>query len=108
MGDLVSYQLTEGVATIVMDDGKVNVLSPAMIAAVNGALDQATSDGAVVILTGRSGIFSGGFDLTTLRAGGPAAALMLEQGFQGSSDLSGDAPVRGSPRNRRRRSTILV
>jgi enoyl-CoA hydratase len=82
MGDLVSYRLAEGVATIVMDDGKANALSPAMIAAVNGALDRATSDGAVVILTGRTGIFSGGFDLTTLRAGGPDAAQMLEQGFR--------------------------
>ena len=81
MGELVSYQLAEGVATIVMDDGKVNALSPAMLAAVNDALDHATADGAVVILTGRTGIFSGGFDLSTLRAGGPEAAHMLEQGF---------------------------
>ena len=82
MGELVSYQLAQGLATIVMDDGKVNALSPAMIAAVNDAFDRATSDGAVVILTGRPGIFSGGFDLTTLRAGGPDAAFMLERGFQ--------------------------
>jgi enoyl-CoA hydratase len=81
LGELVSYRLAEGVATIGMDDGKVNALSPAMLAALNAAFDQATSDGAVVILTGRTGIFSGGFDLTTLRAGGPDAALMLEQGF---------------------------
>jgi enoyl-CoA hydratase len=81
MAELVSYQLAGGVATIVMDDGKVNALSPAMLAAVNEALDRATADGAVVILTGRTGIFSGGFDLTTLRAGGAGAALMLEQGF---------------------------
>jgi enoyl-CoA hydratase len=82
MEELVSYQLAEGVATIAMDDGKVNALSPALIAALNDALDRATSDGAVVILTGRTGIFSGGFDLTTLRAGGPDAALMLEEGFR--------------------------
>jgi hypothetical protein len=81
LGELVSYRLAEGVATIVMDDGKVNALSPAMLAALNAALDQATSVGAVVIVTGRTGIFSGGFDLSTLRAGGPEAALMLEGGF---------------------------
>jgi enoyl-CoA hydratase len=89
MGDLVSYQLTEGVATIVMDDGKVNALSPAMLAALNAALDQATSDGAVVILTGRTGIFSGGFDLSTLRGGGPEAALLLNRGLRWRSACCG-------------------
>ena len=82
MGELVSYQFADGVATIIMDDGKVNALSLAMISAVNDALDRAASDGAVVIVTGRRGIFSGGFDLATLRAGGPDAALMLGQGFR--------------------------
>ena len=81
MGELVSYRLVEGVATIGMDDGKANALSLAMIAAVNGALDRAEADGAVVILTGRPGIFAGGFDLRVLGAGGPDAAQMLEEGF---------------------------
>jgi hypothetical protein len=33
MGDVVSYQLTEGIATIAMDDGKANALSLAMLSA---------------------------------------------------------------------------
>ncbi len=81
MGDLVRYELDDRVATIEMDDGKANALSLPMLAAVNDALELAASDGAVVVLTGRSGIFSGGFDLEVLRSGGPDAALMLEQGF---------------------------
>ena len=81
MGELVSYQLTEGIATIAMDDGKVNALSLAMLSAVNEALDRALSDEAIIVLTGRPGIFSGGFDLKVLGAGGPDAGLMLEQGF---------------------------
>ncbi len=81
MPELVSYERNDRVATITMDDGKANVLSLPMLAAVNGALDQAVSDGAVVLLTGRAGIFSGGFDLNVLRTGGTDAARMLEQGF---------------------------
>jgi len=81
MGDLVRYELGDRIATIVMDDGKANALSLPVLAALNDALEQAASDGAVVVLTGRSGIFSGGFDLEVLRSGGPDAALMLEQGF---------------------------
>jgi enoyl-CoA hydratase len=81
MGELVSYQLTNGVATITMDDGKANALSLAMLAAVNEALDRALADDAIIVLTGRPGIFSGGFDLKVLGVGGPDAGLMLEQGF---------------------------
>jgi enoyl-CoA hydratase len=82
MDPLVSYQLLDGVATIVMDDGKVNALSRQMLASVVDALDRAASDGAVVVLTGRVGIFSGGFDLKVLKADGTEAAHMLEEGFE--------------------------
>jgi enoyl-CoA hydratase len=81
MDELVSYQRTEGVSTIAMDDGKANALSLAMLSALNEAFDRALTDEAIVVLTGRSGIFSGGFDLKVLGAGGPDAARMLEQGF---------------------------
>ncbi len=81
MGDHVSYQFADGVATITMDDGKANALSLAMLSAVNEALDRALTDRAIVVLTGRPGIFSGGFDLKVLGRGGPDAGLMLEQGF---------------------------
>jgi enoyl-CoA hydratase len=77
----VSYQLAEGIATITMDDGKANALSLPMLSAVDGALDRALDDGATVVLTGRPGIFSGGFDLTVLGGGGPGAGQMLEGGF---------------------------
>lgn len=82
MNDPVSYRLAGRIATITLDDGKANALSPGMLAAVNGALDRALDDEAVVILTGRPGIFSGGFDLKVLGTGGPGAGLMLEHGFQ--------------------------
>jgi enoyl-CoA hydratase len=82
MSSLVSYQLLDGVATIVMDDGKANVLSSPMLGSIGEALDQSVSDRAPVVLTGRVGIFSGGFDLKVLTAGGPDAARMLEDGFE--------------------------
>jgi enoyl-CoA hydratase len=46
-----------------MDDGKANVISPAMLEELFAALDRAEGDGAVVVITGRSQTFSGGFDL---------------------------------------------
>ena len=78
----VTYQLGNSIATIAMDDGKVNVLSLQMFKELNTALDQAQTDRAVVVLTGREGVFSAGFDLGALRAGGPDAAAMLLSGFE--------------------------
>jgi enoyl-CoA hydratase len=81
MDSLVTYQLHDSVAAITMDDGKVNVLSLAMLAELDAALDRAAADRAVVILTGREGVFSAGFDLPVLRAGGTEAADLLRAGF---------------------------
>ena len=77
-----TYQLRDSVATITMDDGKVNVMSVAMLSALNDALDKAAADRAVVVLTGRQGMFSAGFDLKTLTAGGPDAQKMVTMGFE--------------------------
>ena len=87
MSSLVSYAVQDSVATIGMDDGKANVLSPAMLAALNDALDRAEADGAVVLLHGRPGVFSGGFDLKVLTGGGQEAIDMLMGGFELSARL---------------------
>lgn len=63
MAELATYELEGSIATIAMDDGKVNALSIEMLKSVLAALDQAEQDGAVVVLTGREGYFSAGFDL---------------------------------------------
>jgi enoyl-CoA hydratase len=87
MAELVTYRVEGGVATLTMDDGKVNVLSPAMLAQLGGALDRAEADRAVVVLTGREGVFSAGFDLGVLRAGGADAAAMVRGGFETAARL---------------------
>jgi enoyl-CoA hydratase len=92
--NLVSYQLESSIATITMDDGKVNALSFAMLSQINGALDQAQADGAVVVLAGRTGVFSAGFDLAVMRAAGADAATLLRAGFELAHRLlSFPAPV---------------
>jgi enoyl-CoA hydratase len=79
---VVSYHLDGSVATITMDDGKVNALSPTMQNEINAAFDCAEADRAVVVLSGRDGVFSAGFDLGVLRAGGQDAATMVKGGFE--------------------------
>jgi enoyl-CoA hydratase len=80
--DLVSYESDGTVATITMDDGKVNALSSAMLAAVDTALDRAEDERAVVVLTGREGIFSAGFDLGVMRSGQAESRDMVMAGFE--------------------------
>jgi enoyl-CoA hydratase len=82
MGTHVAYKLEGAVATIVMDDGKVNALSLDMLTQVGAALDRAENDRAVVVLYGREGVFSAGFDLAVLRGGGPDTVAMLRAGFE--------------------------
>ena len=87
MSQLVSYRSEAGVATITMDDGKVNVLSLNMIGELNTALDRAGEERSLVVLTGRPGLLSAGFDLPVLRGGGSDAADMLTRGFELSERL---------------------
>jgi enoyl-CoA hydratase len=87
MGTLVTYRLQDSVATITMDDGKVNALSLAMLTELGAALDRAAADRAVVVLTGREGVFSAGFNLPVLRAGGAEAADLLRAGFEMAARL---------------------
>jgi enoyl-CoA hydratase len=87
MESLVHYELDGAVAKVTMDDGKVNVMSLALQVALHHALDRAEADRAVVLLTGRPGVFSAGFDLPTLRSGGPDAKAMVLGGFELSNRL---------------------
>jgi enoyl-CoA hydratase len=87
--DFVTYDLDGGIATIGFDDGKVNVLSAAGFDELARALDRAEADGAVVVLRGRPGVFSAGFDLPSLLARDDAAVDMIITGFELAERLLG-------------------
>ncbi len=76
MTELVTYSLEDGIATLTLNNGKVNAFSHELIAAFNSGLDQAEAAGAIVIVTGQPGILSGGYDLKVMTAG-PQAAIDL-------------------------------
>jgi enoyl-CoA hydratase len=86
---IVDYALDGPVARITLDDGKANVMSLAMQTAIHRALDQAEADRAVVVLAGRDGMFSGGFDLAALAGGGHNARAMVIGGFELSHRILG-------------------
>ena len=80
MSELISYQFEDGIATLTLNNGKVNAISPAVIDAFNQALDQALQDKAVVIVTGQPGILSGGYDLKVMTSGPENAVNLVAAG----------------------------
>ena len=80
MSDLISYQLEDGIATLTLNNGKVNAISPEVIAAFNASLDRAEQDRAVVIITGQPGILSGGYDLKVMTSSPQNAIALVTAG----------------------------
>ena len=81
VSEYVQYRLQDQVATIRIDDGKRNALSPQVLREIYQALDRAESDRAIVIVTGRESVFSAGFDLHVMKRGGIDALRMLRAGY---------------------------
>lgn len=75
----VTLERSDAVLIAHLDDGKANALSATMIQALLDAVEQAESDRAVaaLVLHGREGKFSAGFDLNVMRGGDLAAISAL-------------------------------
>lgn len=80
MSELVAYSLEDGIATLTLNNGKVNAFSHELIADFNRGLDQAEAAGAVVIVTGQPGILSGGYDLKVMMSGPQNAINLVAEG----------------------------
>lgn len=80
MSELIDYQLEDGIATLTLNNGKVNAISPDVVSAFNAALDRAEQDRAVVIITGQPGILSAGYDLKVMTSSPQNAIGLVTQG----------------------------
>lgn len=80
MSELVSYRFSDGIALLSLDNGKANALSPDVFTAFNAALDQAEQDRAVVVIKGKEGILSGGYDLKVMTSSPEAAKGLVAIG----------------------------
>jgi len=78
--ELIDLEINEQIATITLKNGKVNAISHQVISELNDALDQAEAASAVVILTGQPGVFSGGFDLKTMKESSDSAVALVTAG----------------------------
>lgn len=71
------------ISVITLDDGKANVFSEEMTQAINDCLDKVPTDSGSLIITGRPGMFSAGFDLKVIASGDvPKIKKMSLSGFK--------------------------
>jgi len=79
----VTYTLDGNVAVIHFDDGKANVYSHAALEEIQSLLTRAENDEAkAVVIVGRPGKFSAGFDLSVMTAGPDQARDLLRAGAE--------------------------
>lgn len=77
---LVTFELRENIAVIGLDDGKANALSHALMDAVDEAFTRAEREASAVVLVGRKGRFSAGFDLGEMMGGKERVYAMITRG----------------------------
>jgi enoyl-CoA hydratase len=78
--DSVTVTIDDGVAVVRIDDGKANAVSHAVIDALHAALDRAADDATAVVIAGREGKFSAGFDLSVMTQGADATRGLVGAG----------------------------
>ena len=68
----MEYELIENTAVLSFDDGKANAIGQDFMAAMDVGLDRAEKEAKAVVITGRPGLLSGGFDLKEIEKGAAA------------------------------------
>ena len=89
MFELLTLEIDNGIATITLDDGKNNLVTPKLLRELNSALDKVEASGSVLIITGREEVLSAGFDLQVIKHGVTDAFAMLIGGFKLCGRLMG-------------------
>lgn len=78
--EFVKCEMQDGISVLRLDHGKPNSISEAVAEELMSGLSQAEESAEAVVIFGRAGMFSGGFDLPTMGKGAAAARAMLTAG----------------------------
>lgn len=78
----ISLEIVGDVAVITMDDGKANAFSHASIDGIHAGLDRAAADAGAVMITGREGRFSAGYDLAVIAASDAERVALVKAGAE--------------------------
>lgn len=77
---MLDYDRQADIAVLKLDDGKANAVGNAFVDAVNRGLDRASKEAKAVVITGRPGVFSAGFDLKEFEKGEDATLALVDKG----------------------------
>ena len=96
---LASITFEDDITIITLDDGNVNAFSYDMLTQVHRLLDEVPQKSGALIIKGRNGIFSGGFDLKTIASGDLSKITkMIASGYSLILKLySFDRPIIAAP-----------
>lgn len=79
---VVTFELRDKVALVQMDDGKANALGYKLMDELDAAITRAETEASAVVLAGRKGRFSAGFDLAEMMAGADKARAVVSRGAE--------------------------
>ncbi|MCA9695876.1 MAG: crotonase/enoyl-CoA hydratase family protein [Myxococcales bacterium] len=82
MTDALQFEIRDSIALMRLDDGKANALSFSLIEAAIDCLPRALAEAKALVVLGRPGRFSAGFDLKVMMAGPAAAGKLLAAGAE--------------------------
>lgn len=82
IGSSVSYRLVDRVAVLTLDDGKANALGFDALRSLDEGLTRAESEAGAVVVLGRPGRFSAGFDLSVMTGSVQGARDLLGAGAE--------------------------
>lgn len=76
------FAIHDSVTIITLDDSKANAVGHQLIDTVNSGLDRSLNEAQAVLITGRKGVFSAGFDLKEFENGPEATAKLVNRGAE--------------------------
>ncbi len=90
-----TLEMNGDVAIVTMDDGKANAINPTMLDALEAAFDEAESKAGAIVMAGKPGLFSAGFDLKLMAGATPeeVTALVMRGGAFAMRIYGGPLPV---------------
>jgi enoyl-CoA hydratase len=82
VSSILTYELDGEVAVLRLDDGKANAIGPDTVTAFDEALTRAESEAGALLIVGREGKLSAGFDLSVMTSGVDAMRGLVQSGAE--------------------------